>query len=145
MAISSLLFPSRYSPPTVHLSQSPQNMDICSGLNLFTLLFSSGVTAYPTTAPTEKPNGPADFSSLKAANPLNTGIFQTLDRDEGKIFYLLHSPTPYQTLSPGSESIITHNTVYERFLTNNFFCCSSSAPNSYQKFYTPTEEACLLL
>lgn len=44
-------------------------VDICSGLNLFTLLFSSGVTAYPTSAPTEKPNGPADFSSLKAANP----------------------------------------------------------------------------
>lgn len=44
-------------------------MDVCSGLDLFTLLFSPGVTAYPTSAPTEKPNGPADFSSLKAANP----------------------------------------------------------------------------
>lgn len=45
-------------------------VDLCSGLNLFTLLFSSGVTAIPTAAPTEKPNNsPADFSSLKAANP----------------------------------------------------------------------------
>lgn len=103
------------------------NVDICSGLNLFTLLFSSGVTAIPTAAPTEKPNNsPADFSSLKAANPWNTGIFWTLcDRVKRKSLHFasIQCHTRHYHVDLSIIAAITQSMKVP--LSDHFFCCWS--------------------
>lgn len=75
MAISSLPYPLGISQLySSYCTESPEHWHVFQVKSVYTVLFSSGVTACPTTAPIEKTNGPADFSSLKAANPWDAGM-----------------------------------------------------------------------